>query len=215
MIRSMAGVVKSAIAALVAGMLIAGAATAEDGHTGYVLKGFRSAHFGMSLTQVRAAITKDFKLRGSAIQESVAAIGRTPILGVKVPSLFSQSGGAEVAYLFGYKSQKLAQISVLWAAQTDSGLTSSTLRVDGAILQRYFVGLGYPPKQVVVNGVTSDGLVLFQGTDAQGHVAVLVLQGDISKSKDGQTVLRPEVLHLEYLADPQHPDVMKSLAGQF
>ena len=215
MTRSIAGTIRSAIAVLLAGMLIAGPATAQDGHAGYALKGFRSAHFGMSMTQVRSAIAKDFKLHGSAIEESVVAIGRTPILAVKVASLFSQSGGAEVAYLFGYKSQKLAQISVLWAAQTDPALTSSVLRVDGAILQHYFLGLGYPPKQVVVNGVTSDGLVLFQGTDSQGHVAVLLLQGEISKPGGGQTVLKPEVLRLEYVADPQHPDVMKSLAGQF
>jgi hypothetical protein len=52
-----------------------------------VVDGFRSAKFGMSDTQVKAAITKDFGIKADAISEQPNPAERTTVLAVKVPDL--------------------------------------------------------------------------------------------------------------------------------
>jgi hypothetical protein len=196
--------------------LLAVPAFAQDAApSAYTVKGFRSAHFGMTKAQVKAAIAKDFHLKSDRIQDSIVAEGRTPVLVIHVPALFPESGAGDVAYLFGYHSARLMQITVTLSTQTDASLSRERIVVDGQILQHYFLGAGYPPKQVVVNQGTQIGVVLFQGTDPLGHLTNLVLRGQMSKGSDGKMVLDPQALQINYVADPQHPDVMKSLAGQF
>ena len=191
------------------------AATAQTPASPYQLKGFRSAHFGMTTADVRAAIHKDFRVKDETIQQSVIPTGRTPVLVVHVAALFAQSGVGQVVYLFGYHSNKLMQVSVLLSTQTDPELNADRLLIDGKILQNYFLALGYPAKNMAVNKASSSGLVLFQGLDPQGRLTSLQLQGTMTKSPGGQMNLTPKQLRLDYVADPMHPDIMKSLAGQF
>jgi hypothetical protein len=177
---------------------------AETAKSAYRLKGFRSAHFGMTKAQVKATI-----------QESVIAEGRTPVLLIRVAALFSQSGVGEVAYLFGYHSNKLVQVTVSLSTQTDPELNADRLVVDGKVLQNYLLGLGYPAKKILVNQPAAVGLVLFQGIDPDGRLTSLQLQGQMTRSANGQMTLNPQLLRLNYVSDPEHPDMMKSLAGQF
>ena len=170
------------------------AVAAETSTSPFQLKGFRSARFGMTTVEVRAAIHKDFKIKDETIQQSVIATGRTPVLVIHVAALFAQSGVGQVVYLFGYHSNKLVQVSLLLSTATDPDLNADRLVVDGKILQNYFLGLGYPSKNMAVNQANSSGLVLFQGLDPQGRLTSL---------------------QLDYVASPTQPAIMKSLAGQF
>ena len=188
---------------------------AETAKPAFQLKGFRSAHFGMTKAQVKAAIQKDFRIKPETIQESVIAEGRTPVLLIRVAALFPQSGVGEVAYLFGYHSNKLVQVTVSLSTQTDPELNADRIYIDGKVLQNYLLGLAYPAKSVIINCAASVGLVLFQGIDPQGRMTSLQLQGQMTKSPNGQMDLNPQLLRINYVADPAHPDVMKSLAGQF
>lgn len=181
----------------------------------YQLKGFRSARFGMTRAQVKAAIQKDFRIRPETIQEAVIAEGRTPMLLIHVAALFSQSGVGDVAYLFGYHSEKLVQVSITLSTETDPDLNADRLLVDGKLLQNYLLGLGYPSGKVVVNRAVANGLVMFQGIDPLGRLTSLQLLGKMTKGGNGQTLFTPQLLRLNYVADPEHPDMMKSLAGQF
>jgi len=205
---------------LVGAVFLAGSAFSEPAiaanadPSSYVLRGFRSAHFGMTEAQVRNAIAKDFKIRGTGVESLMIPVGRTPVLAIRVASLFPQSGGAEVAYLFGYHSNRLVQVSLTWSPQIDPTLTGDHLIADGKVLQSYFLSLPYPPNREVANTTSQYGLAMFQGVDPEGHATALLLQGEVTKSR-GRPVLKPEVLRLNYIADPLHPDVMKSLAGQF
>ncbi len=201
--------------ALTASCVGTAAAATETAKPDYQLKGFRSAHFGMTKAQVKAAIQKDFRIKAETIQESVIAEGRTPVLLIRVAALFSQSGVGEVAYLFGYHSNKLVQVTVSLSTQTDPELNADRLVIDGKVLQNYLLGLGYPAKKMLVNQPAAVGLVLFQGIDPQGRLTSLQLQGQMTKSPSGQMVLNPQLLRLNYVSDPEHPDMMKSLAGQF
>jgi hypothetical protein len=68
---------------------------------------------------------------------------------------------------------------------------------------------------MAINQADSSGLVLFRGLDPQGRLTSLELQGKMSKTAGGQASLTPQQLRLDYVANPAHPDVMQSLAGQF
>jgi hypothetical protein len=72
--------------------------------------GFRSAKFGMSEADVRAAIVKDFAVKPDAIRAETNASEQTRVLLVKVPDVLPGGGSAEVSYVLGFKSKTLIQV---------------------------------------------------------------------------------------------------------
>jgi hypothetical protein len=57
------------------------------------------------------------------------------------------------------------------------------------------------------------GLLMFRGTDAKGHTAIL--QGTFSQGEHNQRVLTPAGLLLFYIEDPKAPDVYRLPRGSF
>jgi hypothetical protein len=137
------------------------------------------------------------------------------VLGVRVPDLLAGGGTAEVSYVFGYKTKKLIEVTSLWSKATDDKMTPERLFSNGNILRAHFSSEGYQPDSIVTNGVMNNGIVMFRGSDAEGHTTVLVLQGTTSEGADKQRVLTPTALLLFYLADAKNPDVFKLPPGQF
>jgi len=177
--------------------------------------GFRSAKFGMAEAEVRAAIEKDFGVKPDQIRSEENLAEQTHVLGVRVPDLLAGGGTAEVSYVFGYKTKKLIEVTSLWSKATDDKMTPERLFSNGNILRAHFSSEGYQPDSIVTNGVMNNGIVMFRGSDAEGHTTVLVLQGTTSEGADKQRVLTPTALLLFYLADAKNPDVFKLPPGQF
>jgi hypothetical protein len=172
------------------------------------VKGFRSALFGMTETQVRAAAEKDFKLRPADIKVAENPVEKTRVLIATVVDPLPGGGKTQISYVLGHKSKKLIQIGLVWAKATDRGLTSERLIANAQVLQAYFRGAGYRPDSIALNAPFAKGVVAFRGSDANGHATVLILEGKIGRNKAGALALtEAQQLSLFYSADPEHPDV--------
>ena len=193
------------------------AAAARVDKNGPILKlsGFRSAQFGMDEEAVRAAIQKDFGVQASAIRKSSALADRTEVLSIHVPEVLPDGGASDVTYSFGYRSKKLAQVSVVWSKGTDKAITPDRLLADGEALKDYFQGAGYDPKSLAINAAVKDGVLLFRGTDAAGHITALMLHGTMALGADKIQSFTPNALMLFYIADVKAPDVFRIEAGRF
>jgi hypothetical protein len=182
------------------------------------LKGFRSAVFGTDEAAVRAAITKDFGIAAKDIAKSRNLTDRTDVLTVKVPDIIEGGGLAEIAYVLGYKSHKLIQVTVVWSKATDKDMTTERLLSNGEALRNYFSTAGYVPASIVANAEVKDGILLFRGADSEGKTTALMLHGvktPATDPKQSAQPFAPDGLLLFYLADPKTPDVFKLPSGQF
>jgi hypothetical protein len=177
--------------------------------------GFRSATFGMSEKEVRAAIASDF---GKETAEKVIAqenlAEKTKVISVLVPDLFEGAGIGSVSYVFGYQSKSLIQVALLWSAQTDPKMTPEQLFSGANVLQGYFLAQGYPAGSVASNAMIDAGILMFRGNDKDENTTMLLLQGGFTGEGE-QRNLMPNALLLYYIADAKNPDVFRIPAGKF
>ncbi|HEY4342971.1 MAG TPA: hypothetical protein VGN05_01385 [Parvibaculum sp.] len=175
--------------------------------------GFRTAQFGSDEKAVRAAITKDFDKSGDAIKIIDNPVERTRVLVVRSDNLFADSTQAEIGYVFGYKSKALIQVNILWGTPLTPAVTQSQLAAMAATLTRYFAAQGFAAHRVTRNKKLGNGGVLvFQGTDAKGHMVQLVQRMEVAK---GDADKKRMTLRLAYIADPKQPDIFKIAKGAF
>ena len=176
--------------------------------------GFRSALFGMSEADVRAAISKDFGVAGDGVRVSQNGAEHTQVLSIKAPDVLPEGGSADVAYVFGYKTKKLIQVSITWSKATDDKLTPERLVSNADTLRAYFMSAGYKADTIVSNVPLSNGLLTFRGADAAGHTTALLLEGSFSGDKTPRA-FTPAGLALFYLADAKNPDIYRVQPGKF
>lgn len=195
----------------------AGAPTADNQNAGPSITGFRGANFGMTEAQVRSAIESDFKLPAAAISAGENVAQRTDVLIATVPNLIPGGGKATIAYIFGYQSHKLMQITVVWSSQIDSTVTPRTLQLNGVTLQQYFAAEGFPPQRTEGNLATPNGELLFRATDPAGNVVGLLISGTIAKQSASTKTpaFVPAELTLTYASNAQHPDIFQLQKGSF
>ena len=180
----------------------------------FKLTGFRSANFGMTAEQVRQAIRKDFNIGPDKIETAENPIERTQILAVTVPDLLPNGGPAQVAYVIGFRSKQLVQVTVTWG-----GPLNQQLGIPGAVdlartLQGYLAGVGYKADTIVSNVVQPDGSVLFfRGDDPQGRRTILIANG--VAAPEGQKPNGLPLVQISYIRDPQTPDVFQIRKGDF
>lgn len=180
-----------------------------------LVDGFRSAKFGMSEDEVRAAIKADFGIEGDAVVPGTNAAERTQLLTVIVPDLLPDGGAAQISYVFGYTSKALIQIGVSWSAEIDPSVDAAKLYANSDVLVAHFTAAGYEPASIRAGLVLDSGILLFRGEDKDGHATILLLQGDYSGGGDTQRVLSPTSLALLYAADAETPDIFKIEPGLF
>lgn len=181
----------------------------------FVSDGFRSAKYGMSETEVRAAIAADFGIKGDAVAATTNTAERTQLLTISVPGLLPDGGTAQVSYVFGYASKGLIQVGVSWSAATDPSIDAAKLHANGDVLVAYFAAAGYVPETIRTGVVLESGILLFRGEDKDGHATILLLNGDYSDGGDAQKILKPTSLALLYAANSANPDIFKIDRGQF
>lgn len=177
--------------------------------------GFRSAKFGMTEAEVKAAIAKDFNIKGAAVQEQPNAGERTKVLLLKVPDLLPGGGTAEVSYVFGYKSKKLIQVSVSWSKSIDDKMTPEQLFSNSSVLRSHFMSEGFKPETVATNMPINGGLLMFRGSDAKDHTTMMILQGTFTQGDNNRRILTPTGLLLFYVEDAKAPDVYRLPPGSF
>lgn len=179
------------------------------------IDGFRSAKFGMSEADVRAAMTKDFNAKLDAIRAQDNASELTHSLLLSAPELLPNGGTAELSYVFGYKSKSLIQVGAVWSKGTDTAMTPEKLFSNANILRAHFLSEGFKPDSIAVNMPVNGGIVMFRGSDAKDRSVILLLQGTFENKENNQRVLTPTSLLLFYVADAKSPDIFKLPPGQF
>jgi hypothetical protein len=192
----------------------AGAPNVRPNSTASV-EGFRSAKFGMTEAEVKAALTKDFGVKGDAITEQPNAGERTRVLVVKVPDVLPGGGAAEVSYVFGYQSKKLIQVSVSWSKAIDDKMTPEQLFSNSSVLRTHFMSENFKPDTIATNMPINGGLLMFRGSDDKERTVMLILQGTFSQGENNQRILTPTNLLLFYVADAKAPDVYRLPPGSF
>ena len=140
------------------------------------VSGFRSARFGMTQEQVREAIKSDFGIEAKDVKAGNNDQEKTKYIAVQVSNLVPDSGMALVTYLFGYTSQRLIQVNVVWGKLAGQEAKPAELVTTGRLLQQYFVGQGFARDTMIVNRTTNTGaVVLFNGFDEKKRSVLLVL----------------------------------------
>ncbi|MBR0783012.1 hypothetical protein [Bradyrhizobium iriomotense] len=179
------------------------------------IDGFRSAKFGMSEADVRAAMARDFNAKPDAIKAQDNASELTHSILLPVPELLPNGGTAELSYVFGYKSKSLIQVGAVWSKGTDAAMTPEKLFSNANILRAHFMGEGFKPDSIAMNMPVAGGIVMFRGSDAKDRSVILLLQGTFENKENNQRVLTPTSLLLFYVADAKSPDIFKLPPGQF
>ena len=189
-------------------------AAPATGDPEFRLTGFRSALFGMTPDQVRQAIRRDFSIPADRIEAAENGVERTQILAITVPDLLPGSGPAQVAYVIGFRTRQLVQVTVTFGGAANPQLAPATAVDLARMLQSHLVSVGYKSDTVAVNLAQPDGTVLvFRGDDTQGRRTIAALVG--VAAPEGQRPAVPPTLQLSYIRDPQNPDVFQIRKGDF
>jgi hypothetical protein len=219
-------------AALLAGLMIAGPslaapetqAPAAAPTPSYQITGFRSAKFGMTQAQVRAAAAADF---GAAIKitENGNPAEGTTALQLDVAHLDPGPGAAQVTYIFGATSHTLAHVNVVWVTGPEPTADERAGIVTAAIqLAHYFQTLPEPLKaSLAAQPIGPNGLMLFAGVDQQGAGIEVAAEGisyqvtakSDDKKTDSPAPKGPALLRISYIRNVANPDIIHIKPGAF
>ena len=188
----------------------------------YAINGFRTATFGMSEAEVKAAIARDLGIAADKIATESNPLQRTTALVVRT-SLPPGPGEATVSYLFGATSHTLIHVNVIWAtAAAPTASDRAAIAAAGLQLSNYFRTQPWDPKTPVRAGLVGNGsgLLMFDATDAKGgNVQVEADNIPLSRNVNGKTQSNDPkgaaMLHVSYAKDAAHPDVFAIKPGAF
>jgi hypothetical protein len=188
----------------------------------YEVTGFREARFGMTEPEVRASARNSFGAKDDEMTVVANASEGTTMLIVHVPALEFDLGEGRVCYIFGYRSQRLIQVNVIWGDDTnppfnDLGMVPGALR-----LKAYFLGFGWRDRSVRNEvPIDANSLLLFAGDDDSRGAVRLVLEGVQYKAIVNGVIdysppptTRPR-LSIRYIADRYSPDIQGLLRRDF
>ncbi len=192
--------------------------TIPDTQLSTAVAGFRSAKFGQSEAEVRAAIAKDFKIKPDAIHFIESSTEKTRALIIRAPDVIpvQGSGTAEISYVLGHGSGRLIQVSLFWSKATDPKLTPDQLVANAALLNEYFRAKAVTPSEDRGLVPLSDGrFLLFRGQDAQKRTVMLIARGPLQANSDGSRSVVIDTLWLYYVQNFENPDVFRLPPGSF
>ena len=184
------------------------------------VEGFRSAHWGMTEAQVKAAIHKDFNIPMEKEQAEENSSERTTVLSVAVTDLVEGAGKARISYILGYSTKKLIQVNIIWGNTIDPQAKPERIVAAANQLRTLFLNSGYERDTLASNVATADGsITVFQGQDTDKHMTLLRLVSTSApasaKKTKSETAPATVVLMLSYLLDPRNPDVYRLKKGLF
>jgi hypothetical protein len=179
-----------------------------------VIDGFRSARFGMSEGEVRAAVRSDFPAAAAGLTSAVNPSEKTTVLALSVPDLLPRTGKAHVSYIFGYRSRKLIQVNIVWSSDRSAAGDEAIVAAANS-LRDYFVAEKFRPDTIVTNRqLAANTILVFRGSDQEKRTILLVLSGSTrAEPKAARTI--PLTLELSYIEDAARPDIFRISKGQF
>jgi hypothetical protein len=191
----------------------------------YVLEGFRSAQFGMSKDEVRAAIAKDFPEVARAVKEVANDVDATTALAIKPANLKPAPGEPTITYIFGKDSKRLIHVNVVWFLDVkQAGTQREELVRAGLKLVDYFQTLNWAGNRALAGvPVGRNSVVMFLAKDEKG--SALEVRADGIAYEERQSVAQtplaarvptgPARLRVAYSRNPDQPDVNVVKPGQF
>ena len=185
------------------------------------VEGFRSARWGMTEAQVKAAIQKDFNIPVDKEQAEENPSERTTVVSITVNDLLEGAGKARISYILGYTTKKLIQVNIIWGTTIDPQVKPDRIVAAANQLRTLFINSGYDRETVASNVATADGsITVFQGQDSDKHMTLLRLVSTPAPAPSKQrgkteTAGPTVVLLLSYLLDARNPDVYRLKKGQF
>ena len=187
-------------------------ACAQGGPPLFQIAGFRSAHFGMTQAEVRAAIERDFKPAADAVSVIENPLEKTSIVVVRLARLEPGPTPATVSYIIGATSRKLMHVNVVWSTgPAPTTPVRTAIAVAGVQLADYFRAQRWRPNATTAGARDPHrGLVLFAGIDGR-NAAVEVRVAGVAMPGDAATVLdpaSPAQLVVTYVADVNRPDIV-------
>jgi hypothetical protein len=185
------------------------------------IKGFRSATFGMTPAQVKAAITADFGA-GAMLQEGVNAAEGTQFIQATVDHLDPGPGPARIGYVFGATSKVLAIINVDWSTGPEpTEEQRAAIAQAGVQLAAYFRQGPAPAKAVDVRATGANALQLYAALDSKNAGVGVWIDGVSYKSSGGDKTTTspppkgPSTLRVTYSLNATNPDVKTLKPGSF
>ena len=185
------------------------------------VEGFRSARWGMTEAQVKAAIQKDFNVPVDKEQAEENPSERTTVVSITVNDLLEGAGKARISYILGYTTKKLIQVNIIWGTTIDPQVKPDRIVAAANQLRTLFINSGYDRETVASNVATTDGsITVFQGQDSDKHMTLLRLVSTPAPAPSKQrgkteTAGPTVVLLLSYLLDARNPDIYRLKKGQF
>lgn len=191
-----------------------------------VISGFRSAKFGDNEDKIRSAIRTDFGKSDKDVKLVQNAAMRTSSLVLTAEGLVPDTGPAQIGYVMGYKTKSLMQVNVLWGSPVSPNIDGKEVARTAIALKSYFARQGYDRSKIIQDRKIPGGILLFQATDANGHLLRLTYRElalrpkQAAKDKDKAPEKAAEtkkvyLLNLSYASDPKTPDVFKIEKGAF
>lgn len=185
------------------------------------IKGFRSAAFGMTPAQVKAAIAADFGA-STKLQEGANPADGTRFILASVDHLDPGPGAAQIGYVFGAASKTLATINVVWTTHGEATAPQrAAIAQAGQQIAAYFQSGPPPAKAAPVVAIGTNGLQLYAAVDHKNAAVEVSIDGVAYETGEGAKKVTspppkgPATLRVAYLADVDKPDTKALKPGSF
>jgi hypothetical protein len=182
----------------------------------HAVTGFRSALFGMTAAEVRAAIARDFNAAPDVITEVENPLEKTKVLAVRLASLEPAPGPVVLTYVLGAATQRLVHVNLTWASgPAPSDEERNRMGVAGLQLANHFRGLGWKPGGAILSQREgANAVLLFAGVDPKDAAVEVHLAGIYLTGKDGVSAspAGPVTLRVSYIANLRKRDVAMATA---
>lgn len=194
-------------------------ATATPGR----IEGYRSAVFGMTEAQVRAAMVKDLGVTPDAVRTVANAAEGTTVLLVDLPRLDPVPGQARVSYILGATSRRLVHVNIIWSVVAPSDAQRESFVAAGTAVAEYLKTQPHRPAKAGPGGqIGPNAVLMFVAADDQGAAVELAATGIAfeASTRDGIVTASPRPagpvsLRLSYIANVLSPDSRLPGPGAF
>lgn len=179
------------------------------------INGYRSAEFGMTEEEVRQAIATDFGIGADGVRVQNNERQKTKVLQIATDRFSAQVADhlAIVSYIFGYSSQRLIEVKVVWGTDITPDFSAADFNTKAALLRTRLRDQNFEPAMVREGVAMEDGSqLLFQGEDNKGRGVILIMreiQREVAGEGEGaeprqETTYR---LLLSYVESLRNPDI--------
>lgn len=197
------------------GEVSSNAATAESGEPEVQVNGYRSATFGMTEEEVRQAIATDFGIGADGVRVQNNDRQKTKVLQIATDRFSAQVADhlAIVSYIFGYSSQRLIEVKIVWGTDITPGFSPADFNTKAALLRTRLRDQNFEPAMVREGVQMQDGSqLLFQGEDNKGRGVILMMrqiQREVPSETEGEAPRQETTyrLLLSYVESLRNPDI--------